>query len=169
MNILTSFKMTAEGYERLTAPIRKRKWATAALIWLNRICSIWYIIAYPIGILWMLYVGDYFAGRAILIPAISFLLLSLIRRIINRPRPYEKLRIQPLFSKKTKGKSFPSRHIFSSFIIAATFSFVYPLGWIFYIPAVLLAIIRVIGGVHYPSDVLVGAGVAMIASIFYYL
>ena len=163
------FALTAERYERITAPIRRRKWAMETLKWSNRICSVSYIVAYPICILWMLYIGDYFTGRAILIPAVSVVLLSVIRLLINRSRPYEKLQIKPLFSKQTKGKSFPSRHIFSSFIIAATFTFVFPWGWVFFIPATLLAVIRVFCGVHYPSDVIVGAGLAMIASLFYYL
>lgn len=161
--------LTAERYERIAAPFRRRKWAMETLRWCNRICSILYILAYPVCILWMLYVGDYFTGRAIMIPAVSVALLSVVRILINRPRPYETLPIKPLLTKQTKGKSFPSRHIFSSFIIAATFSFVFPWGWIFYVPAVMLAVIRVIAGVHYPSDVLVGVGLAMIASMFYYL
>lgn len=163
------FALTAERYERITAPIRSRKWAMKALKWCNRICSVSYIVAYPICILWMLYIGDYFTGRAILIPAVSVILLSVIRLLIDRPRPYEKLQITPLFSKQTKGKSFPSRHIFSSFIIASTFSFVFPWGWILFIPATLLAVIRVICGVHYPSDVIAGAGLAIAASMLYYL
>ncbi|MBQ8382833.1 MAG: phosphatase PAP2 family protein [Clostridia bacterium] len=161
--------LTAERYERLTAPIRRRKWALNLLLWSNRICSMLFYIAYPLCILWMLYTGDYFTYRAILIPAISFALLTVVRQLINRPRPYERLSIKPLHSKRTRGKSFPSRHVFSAFIIAATMTFVFPWGWIFYLPAALLAVIRVLMGVHYPSDVMVGAGFALAAALFYYL
>ncbi|MBQ8288934.1 MAG: phosphatase PAP2 family protein [Clostridia bacterium] len=161
--------LTAERYDRIAAPIRKRKWALNLLIRGNLICSLLFYIAYPTCIMWMLYTHDYFTMRALLIPSVSFVLLSIVRLLINRPRPYEKLHIKPLVAKQTRGKSFPSRHIFSAFLIAATLAFVYPWGWIFYLPAVLLAVIRVIAGVHYPSDVLVGAWIAMIASLFYYL
>lgn len=161
--------LTAERYERIALPIRRRKWAMQLLIWSNRICSCLFFIAYPACILWMLYTRDYFIGRAILIPAISFVILSLFRLLVNRPRPYEKLQIQPLVVKQTKGKSFPSRHIFSAIVISATLAFVFPWGWILYLPATLLAVIRVLSGVHYPSDVLAGAAFALAVSLFYYL
>ena len=49
-----------------------------------------------------------------------FVGLSVVRKIINAPRPYEKFDMPPVLEKDTKGKSFPSRHVFSVFIIAMT-------------------------------------------------
>lgn len=93
----------------------------------------------------------------ILLPAIGFALLSAIRKQLNQARPYEKWAIQPLLAKDTLGKSMPSRHVFSATVISMC------LLYFFWLPGLLclllsagLAAVRVIGGVHYPKDVLVG-------------
>lgn len=95
-------------------------------------------------------------------PVIVFLLVTVFRKIINRPRPYEALQITPLFKHK-KGESFPSRHTASAFIIALVSYTVIPSFGIFLlIIASLVAITRIIAGVHYISDVLVAIFIAFI-------
>ena len=93
----------------------------------------------------------------ILLPAIGFALLSAIRKRLNQARPYEKWAIQPLLDKDTSGKSMPSRHVFSATVISMS------LLYFFWMPGLIclllsagLALVRVIGGVHYPKDVVVG-------------
>ena len=54
------------------------------------------------------------------VPAAVFGLGTLLRRAINRPRPYEALGFAPLFPKDTRGQSFPSRHCFSAAGIAVS-------------------------------------------------
>jgi membrane-associated phospholipid phosphatase len=104
--------------------------------------------------------------KAVLVPAVSFVLLSLYRRWNNAKRPYEVLDIQPLIQKDTKGKSFPSRHVFSVFVIAMTFLWLKPwLGVVFLAAGVLLAACRVIGGVHWVKDVVVGALAGIVAGL----
>ena len=97
---------------------------------------------------------------ALFVPGISFVLVSVFRRILNAPRPYEVFDGVPVIAKDTLGKSFPSRHAFSIFIIGMAFCACCPLTWAG--PAVLvlgvaLAAIRVIAGVHFPRDVIAGA------------
>ena len=46
--------------------------------------------------------------RTILVPGLSFVLLTLVRAKINRPRPYESWKIAPLIYKDTRGNSMPS-------------------------------------------------------------
>lgn len=66
--------------------------------------------------------------------------------------------LPPLIPKDTRGNSFPSRHVFSVFVIDMAFWWVCPpLGGVFLAVGVLIALIRVIGGVHFPRDVLSGA------------
>jgi predicted amidohydrolase len=92
---------------------------------------------------------------------------TLLRAAINRPRPYEALNFTPLFPKDTKGQSMPSRHCFSAAaIVAAAFTVWVPLGVAACLLAAVVAVTRVLTGVHYPSDVLAGlafgAGAAVI-------
>lgn len=97
---------------------------------------------------------------AFIIPLVSFLILSIFRKIINAPRPYEVFKEQPIIAKDTKGKSFPSRHVFSIFAIATTFFFAAPqpeLSYIIFILGCLLGVLRVVSGVHFPKDVIIGA------------
>lgn len=95
---------------------------------------------------------------AILIPGISFVLLSIVRHMINAPRPYEVFDIEPIINKKTAGHSLPSRHIFSIFVISTTVFYYYPIaGVLIGLTGVALAMNRVMGGVHFIRDVVTGA------------
>ena len=100
----------------------------------------------------------------IFIPAICFLTVTIFRKVINKQRPYEKLPIQSLIKKDKKGQSFPSRHVFSIFLIATLwFCFWKPVGIFLFIAGIFLAIVRVIGGVHFISDVCAGAALGILA------
>lgn len=103
----------------------------------------------------------------LLVTGISFITVSALRCLINSPRPYEKYDITPLYNKKTKGKSFPSRHTFSIFIIAFT-SFVVNawLGFAFLFIGVILAATRILCGVHFIKDVVAGFLCACVAALF---
>ena len=104
--------------------------------------------------------------RAILTPAVLFVGLSAFRRLYDAPRPYEALEIDPLMHKSTKGRPFPSRHIFSIFMIAMCWlAYCVPLGVFLLVCGVFMAAIRVIGGVHFPKDVIAGALVAIVGGI----
>ena len=96
-------------------------------------------------------------GVYLLVPASGFVILSLIRKKINHPRPYETWDIAPLLDKDSSGQSMPSRHVFSATIISmACFHANLPVGLILLILSAFLGLVRVLGGVHYPKDVLVG-------------
>lgn len=93
----------------------------------------------------------------LLVPAAAFWLGSALRTRINRPRPYTAMGYQPLFPKKEKGRSMPSRHCFSAAAIAVVaWHGSLPLGGVLAVLALLIAASRVITGVHYLSDVVAG-------------
>ena len=78
-------------------------------------------------------------------------------RKINAPRPYEECAIKPLLDRDSPGQSMPSRHVFSATIISmACFHASLSLGVILLVLSALLGLVRVLGGVHYPKDVVVG-------------
>lgn len=165
--MFSRFVWSADRYRRFSAPFQRWKWGRALLKWSNLLCVLIFYTAYPVLLLLLFTGGNPFLWRATIIPAVFFVLLSIFRRWLNRPRPYEALDIVPLLKKESFCQSFPSRHVFSAFMIASTISAVTPWGFSLYLPAILLALIRVIGGIHYPSDVIAGAGIALIASLFY--
>ena len=94
---------------------------------------------------------------ALVVPASAFVVGTLVRKLIDRPRPYTALGFTPLFPKDKTGQSMPSRHCFSAAAIAGTAWYVLPpLGAVLAVLGVLIAISRVVTGVHYISDVLAG-------------
>lgn len=98
------------------------------------------------------------------VPAAAFLLGTALRAAIDRPRPYETLDFAPLFPKATKGKSMPSRHSFCAAAIAVTVGiYSLPLGAALGVLALLIAVTRVLTGVHYISDVLAGLAFGTLA------
>ena len=103
---------------------------------------------------------------ALVIPGTGFILLTAVRAKINRSRPYETWEIDPLILKNTKGNSMPSRHVFSSAVISMAWLPVSAAaGSFFLFLSAAAALIRVLGGVHYPSDVIVGFLAGVICGI----
>ena len=104
--------------------------------------------------------------RSILIPGVSFIFISIFRKVLSFPRPYEVYNFTPALKKDTKGKSFPSRHVFSIFMVAcAYFQVSAAIGILLIIMGLGLAIIRVLGGVHFIKDVVAGATMAILIGI----
>lgn len=94
-------------------------------------------------------------------PLSAFLIVTLFRKIVNRPRPYVAMNIKPLLTHK-QGESFPSRHTVSAFIIALMFTHVNVyLGIMTLIVAMIISGSRILAGVHYISDVVVSILIAI--------
>ena len=77
-------------------------------------------MSYPLYLISLLLKRDTLLPQAVLVPAVSFVVVTLFRKIVNEPRPYEKYDLPPVIDKDAGGKSFPSRHVFSVFVIAVT-------------------------------------------------
>jgi membrane-associated phospholipid phosphatase len=158
--------MTKEQYEKWTKNLREDDNARESLIKLNTTLTYLCYFLYP-----LLLVLAYFADkseflRILFTAGIPFVVFSLVRRFLNFKRPYEELDIDPIIKKKTKGKSFPSRHIFSCFLIAMCWmKYSHVLGIFLIFAGLFLAVARVLGGVHYPRDVIVGGITGIVCGV----
>lgn len=158
--------MTKEQYEKWTAPLREDDNARESLLKLNRTLTYLCYFLYPLLLVLMFFTDKKIFLRLLLTAAVPFVIFSLARRLLNFKRPYEELDIEPLIKKDTKGKSFPSRHVFSCFLIAMCWlRYSSVMGVFLLVCGVFLAIARVLGGVHYPRDVLVGAIVGILCGL----
>ena len=109
-------------------------------------------------------------GIYLFIPASGFVILSFLRKKINAPRPYEEWTIKPLLDRDSPGQSMPSRHVFSATIISmACFHASLSLGVILLVFSAFLGAVRVLGGVHYPKDVVVGYNCGLVWGMIFFL
>lgn len=150
--------MRQETYFRIERFFRRSRPLYKLLLFLNTYLTMIMYIIYPVFIIF-----GFFTFRAklfdcILAPLLTFMLATFFRYFFNSKRPYEVMRISPLIRKNSSGRAFPSRHVACAFAIAAAIYYVAPaFGVVFFVVAFLIALIRVIGGVHFISDVLFGA------------
>ncbi|MBQ3329053.1 MAG: phosphatase PAP2 family protein [Eggerthellaceae bacterium] len=158
-----------DGYEswyaRVSGPFRGGAWR-AAINGADKALVVLFACAFAVALAVLAIGQDLRALRFALVPAIVFVLVTVLRIAINAPRPYEQFAIDPLVHKDTKGKSMPSRHMASAVVIACA------LAWLnvgFGVAAFLLcgaiAFTRIVGGVHFPRDIAVAAAIALAIGI----
>ena len=158
--------MTKEQYVKMTAPLREDEEKAKRVTGANQVLTGLIYFVYPLYLVSLFWEKNPLLLRSVIVPAVSFVLLTVVRRMINAPRPYEKFDMPPVIDKDTKGKSFPSRHVFSVFIIAFTIFVSYTgAGIMIALIGVAIAVIRVVGGVHEPRDVIAGAIAGIVAGI----
>ena len=162
---------TEENYDVFYNKIREKySHREREIKFVNKLLTLITYFAYPAMAAYLFVKGDERFLKVVAVPAAGFIMLTLFRKAINRSRPYEKFAINPIIKKDTKGQSMPSRHIYSITVIAMTFLYVMPaLGIVFLIFALILAGVRVIGGVHYPSDVLAGFLLGVLSGLPLYI
>ena len=150
--------MKGESYVTLNERMRRNPYSADILMILTGGATALVVSLY-IFILFFLFISRDF--RIVLItcpPLAGFILLTLLRSGLNMKRPYEKYDIIPLIEKKTAGNSFPSRHVFSAFVIGVSLIPIsLPLSVIIILSGVVIAICRVLSGVHFIVDVVFGA------------
>lgn len=106
----------------------------------------------------------------VFIPASGFVILSLLRKKINASRPYEEWDIKPLLDRDSPGQSMPSRHVFSATIISmACLHASLTIGMACLTLSTFLGLVRVLGGVHYPKDVVVGYACGLAWGVIFFL
>ena len=93
------------------------------------------------------------------------IITEVIRFFYHRPRPFLTLNIEPLIDRSLSG-SFPSGHAAAFFALAlAIFYLNKKAGYWFLISALAMSVFRIFIGVHWPSDIIVGAVVGLISAV----
>lgn len=158
--------MTHAQYGKLYRPFRNAKQLRQALVYTDLILTGLVYLSYPTLLCVLFFTKDVRLWRCFFVPLVSFLAVSGLRKLIDAERPYEKWQFRPILHKEKRGESFPSRHVFSVFVIA--FAYYYtavPVGIIMTVFGVILAAVRVLGGVHFVRDVLAGACIGIFAGV----
>lgn len=152
--------------EKLLRKIVNSKKSVRALRISSAVSSILIALSY-FAVLYLAFVQNRLeALYVVCMTAIPFFIVSLFRRLFDAPRPYEIYDFYKEKPKEKKGRSFPSRHVFSGFIIASV-AFVYslPLSLLALALSVLLAVSRILLGIHFIRDCVCGALIGVIAAV----
>lgn len=161
-----------EWYNHIAGKIENKPFLLRLLRTFNRFMTVVMPIVY-LTLLVTTYFQEGFGKQVLIyvfISATGFVILSLLRKKINAPRPYKEWDIKPLLDRDSPGQSMPSRHVFSASIISmACLHASLSVGVILLILSVFLGLVRVLGGVHYPKDVLVGYICGLVWGVIFFL
>ena len=161
-----------EWYDHIAGNIENRPFLLSLLRTFNRFMTVVMPIIY-LTLLATTYLQEGLGKQVLIyvfVPATGFVILSFLRKKINAPRPYEEWDIKPLLDRDSPGQSMPSRHVFSATIISmACLHASLTMGMICLTLSAFLGLVRVLGGVHYPKDVVVGYICALVWGVIFFL
>ena len=161
-----------EWYDHIAGNIENKPFLLSLLRTFNRFMTVVMPMIY-LTLLATTYLQEGLGKQVLIyvfIPASGFVILSLLRKKINAPRPYEVWEIVPLLDRDSPGQSMPSRHVFSATIISmACLHASLSVGLILLILSAILGLVRILGGVHYPKDVVVGYMCALVWGVLFFL
>ncbi len=136
-----------------TAERKAVKWVVIKLAALSKT---FFFAVYGLGALVLALSKPLLLVRFLLIPFLVLCYNSLLRKLINRKRPFVRFKLEPLLSHEENG-SCPSNHGASAMVISLAFYLINPYISLFlFVLALFTGISRVCSGVHYPFDVLLG-------------
>ena len=120
-----------------------------------------------VAVIALLYIEEpIMAVRGVLATAIPFVIVSVARLLINAPRPYELYNFYEKRPKDKSGQSFPSRHVFSAFLVATVaYSVSIPLMIVNLVLGVAIAVSRVLLGMHFIRDVACGFLIGIVSGV----
>ncbi len=163
------FNITEKNYIIITDFFKNHQYAKFALKICYSLFPLLIFIGYPVLILYVLFTSPYELVRVILVPLGVFVTVTVLRKLICRQRPYEKYKTESVFGKTTKGHSMPSRHTASAFVISMAMLYVnFDFGVLSLSVSVMIMLSRVLAGVHFLSDVIVGMCISVIAGIIFF-
>lgn len=134
--------------------------------YITHLGSAGFVITLPVLMILFKRDGLRLVGAEILIVlSASHLIIHVIKKMVNRPRPWIALENVNSFGIPLYYCSFPSGHTTAAFSTAAVLSINFPsFSSVFFLIASIVGISRVYLGVHYPSDVLIGGIIGSITA-----
>lgn len=161
-----------EWYDHIAGNIENRPFLLSLLRTFNRFMTVVMPIVY-LTLLIITYLQQGLGKQVLMyvfVPASGFVILSFLRKKINAPRPYEEWDIKPLLDRDSPGQSMPSRHVFSATIISmACLHASLTMGMICLTLSAFLGLVRVLGGVHFPKDVVAGYICGLVWGVIFFL
>ena len=87
--------MRKEIYQKMTEPFRIDKEMAKAIHKSNKMITGLMFVLYPVLLLYLLLQRDAALAKAIIVPLDGFIIVTVFRYLINRPRPYEAFQMEP--------------------------------------------------------------------------
>ncbi len=142
------------------------KYLEKTAVFVTRLSRLVYMFFFGLGFLLLLVNKDIInIPSYVIVPFTVLAVNTILRRLLNRPRPFVRENIESLVPHEANG-SLPSNHAASAMIIAFSWLCVEPA---VAVPLMILAfftgISRVMTGLHYPMDIVCGWIIALIGGI----
>ncbi len=153
--------------EKLLRSVYESEKKKKCLAIIGRVCVIVNIVFFAL-VLAILALGEDFKDAIIaaLAAAVGYFAVTVLRKLLNRPRPYEVYDFYTVKPKEKSGHSFPSRHCYSAFVISTLSWLVSPAVFAaLLIAAALIAFTRVLLGIHFVRDVVCGGAFGVVFGI----
>ena len=119
---------------------------------------------FGLQLLWHLLLGEYITLAVVAASAaLGFILVTVLRKIINAKRPYEIYDFYTVPPRAKLGASHPSRHCYSAAVIATLGWLVSPLVTLAVgILTLIIAVTRVVTGIHFVRDTAAGISLGVL-------
>jgi len=149
------------SWSRLLHRAAARRWVVFSLVAVSRLSD---------GVLWYLLIlalpwiggssGTACALRMTVLGAINLVIYKVLKRHFARPRPYAACDSIRACARSLDEHSFPSGHTLHAVSFSMLLALYYPqMAWPLGLFTTLVALSRVVLGLHYPSDVLIGGAI----------
>ena len=152
--------------EKLLFRVYKSKRVNLSLKIISSLSVLLSVLSYC-ALLFLSFYNSIYEGISVLLSAaLPFFAVGFVRMMIDAPRPYELYDFYETKPKERAGRSFPSRHAYSVFVIA-TIAYFYsiPFGIGLTLLGIALSVSRVLLGIHFIRDVVCGAIIGVVSGL----
>lgn len=163
------FGMNKWFFDKIYFYTVNNKWAEKSAVFVSEFSKPAFIAIYIAGIITVLIRGGQGIAEIMAVPLLTLLFNSAVRKLLNKPRPFNRADVNKLVDHKNSG-SFPSNHACSSMIISFSYFLVCgDLVPVFVVFAFFTGLSRIMTGVHYPLDVFCGWLVGILSGLIFFV